>query len=378
VTTALHLISFDIPYPPNYGGVVDIYFKLKALHQNGVKVHLHCFEYGRERSQKLNQICESVHYYRRDENKLNFLKKEPYVVASRANRTLLEELKKDKLPVLIEGLHNCWLIEQLENQDRKIFVRTHNVEHDYYLGLAEVEKNIPKRQYYKWEASKLAKFEQVLAKADQLLTISQNDCTYFDAKYNNAILLPAFHSSTDVTSKEGLGNFALYHGNMAVGENIEAAKFLIETVFANTNHRLVIAGSNVTNDVKQLAAKYPNIETKSNVSVDTLENLIATAHVNVLPTFQPTGIKLKLLSALFKGRFCIANTEMISNTGLEETCILANNPVEWKKELDSIFNVAFNAEEIEKRKKVLEASFSNTINAQIITNLLREKVSSNV
>ncbi len=27
----LHIISFDIPYPPNYGGVIDVFYKLKAL-----------------------------------------------------------------------------------------------------------------------------------------------------------------------------------------------------------------------------------------------------------------------------------------------------------------------------------------------------------
>ena len=48
----LHIVSFDIPYPPNYGGVIDVYYKLKALHRKGVKIILHCFEYpGRARSE---------------------------------------------------------------------------------------------------------------------------------------------------------------------------------------------------------------------------------------------------------------------------------------------------------------------------------------
>ena len=41
----LHVISFDVPVPANYGGVIDVYYKLKALHLQGVKIHLHCFEY---------------------------------------------------------------------------------------------------------------------------------------------------------------------------------------------------------------------------------------------------------------------------------------------------------------------------------------------
>ena len=39
----LNVVSFDIPYPPDYGGVIDIYYKIKALNSAGIKIHLHCF-----------------------------------------------------------------------------------------------------------------------------------------------------------------------------------------------------------------------------------------------------------------------------------------------------------------------------------------------
>ena len=57
----LQIISFNIPYPPNYGGVIDVYYKLKALHSAGVKVHLHCFEYGREIPEDLNKLCFEIY-----------------------------------------------------------------------------------------------------------------------------------------------------------------------------------------------------------------------------------------------------------------------------------------------------------------------------
>ena len=37
---SIHVVSFDIPYPADYGGVIDVYFKLKALAQLGIKIHL--------------------------------------------------------------------------------------------------------------------------------------------------------------------------------------------------------------------------------------------------------------------------------------------------------------------------------------------------
>ena len=48
-----------------------------------------------------------------------------------------------------------------------------------------------------------------------------------------------------------------------------------------------------------------------------LDRLFENAHINVLPTFQNTGIKLKLLNTLYQGKFVIANDDMIDHTGLE-------------------------------------------------------------
>jgi hypothetical protein len=362
----LHIVSFDVPFPANYGGVVDVFFKIKALNELGCKIHLHCFEYGRARSEELNNYCASVHYYRRDENKLNFLKKDPYVVVSRANKELLTRLKKDDLPVLIEGLHNCWLLNYLKPSERIVMVRTHNVEHDYYYGLAKVEKNLAKRQYYKWEAAKLQKFEEIVKLADILLAISPNDKAYFQSMYGKTVLLPAFHSSTHVTSTTGKGQYALYHGNLAVGENNEASLFLINEVFSKIDYPLIIAGSQPTPELVDICQKHTNVTLQANVNVEQLDQLIANSHINVLPTFQPTGIKLKLLSALYKGRYCVVNECMVENTGLEKLCIIADSPEEMQQSVADLFKVEFSSADLCLREQLLNDNFSNLKNARII------------
>ena len=61
----LNIVSFNIPYPANYGGVIDVYYKLEALHACGVKLILHCFEYERPHAPELESICDKVFYYKR-------------------------------------------------------------------------------------------------------------------------------------------------------------------------------------------------------------------------------------------------------------------------------------------------------------------------
>ena len=35
----LHIVSFDVPFPPNYGGVIDVFYKLIELKKLGVEIH---------------------------------------------------------------------------------------------------------------------------------------------------------------------------------------------------------------------------------------------------------------------------------------------------------------------------------------------------
>ena len=88
----LHIISFAIPFPANYGGVIDVFYKLKALHANGIKIHLHCFAYRNQPAPELLQYCESVDYYDRQTGLAEALTFKPYIVASRRSSKLLARL----------------------------------------------------------------------------------------------------------------------------------------------------------------------------------------------------------------------------------------------------------------------------------------------
>ena len=78
----VNIISFNIPYPANYGGVIDVFYKIKAFNDLGVNVILHCFEYGRDRSEVLESMCDKVYYYKRRGALCN-VSHIPYIVYSR-------------------------------------------------------------------------------------------------------------------------------------------------------------------------------------------------------------------------------------------------------------------------------------------------------
>ncbi|MEI6124885.1 MAG: glycosyltransferase family 1 protein [Bacteroidota bacterium] len=367
----VHIIAFDIPVPINYGGAIDIFYKLKYLKKAGVKIFLYCFEYDRKPSELLNELCEKVYYFKRDISKTKLFNRKPYIVITRYANDLLSLLLNDDYPILFEGLHTTCFINDKRIRERRKIVRTHNIEHDYYTNLARVEKDLFKRYYFLNEAGKLARYEKVLDYAQGIAAISKNDTDYFQKKYKNAQTVSAFHSNETVTCRPGKGTFALYHGSLDVGENNEAALFLVKQVFKNSKIPLVIAGNKPSKELKNAVAGKHHIELKTGINSEGIYELISEAHVNILPTFQATGIKLKLLAALFRGRFCLVNSMMVENTGLESICICRDSAEEMKAELKLLFKKDFDMQETHKRNEILlRNGFSNAHNTETLINML--------
>jgi len=88
----LHIVSFDVPYPPDYGGVIPIFALLRKLKEEGILIHLHCFEYGRGEQSELNKYCTEVRYYRRNIGLKGFSPLLPYIVSSRISEELKQSL----------------------------------------------------------------------------------------------------------------------------------------------------------------------------------------------------------------------------------------------------------------------------------------------
>lgn len=357
----LHIISFDIPFPANYGGVIDVFYRIKYLSECGMKIHLHCYEYGRNHChpKELDNLCFSVDYYDRVEGFGKMFSRLPYIVNTRCSKQLADNLAKDTYPIFIEGLHCCMLLNEPRLKGRRMYVRMHNVEHDYYSGLSKVETNWLKRLYLKLEVPRLRRFEAVLSKATGIFAITPKDMEYFSAGYRNVHLLPPSLRQNNVCSKVGSGTYVLFHGQLSVPENYDAVKYLAKEVFAHTSLTLKVAGLNPPKHLERLLSNYANIELIKNPSDNEMTNLVQNAHVNLLLTKQSTGLKLKLLNSLFNGRFCVVNETMVEGTNLGNLCILFDKPSDLVAKLEDLFTVDFKAEELQRREVFFQKYYSN-------------------
>lgn len=367
---AIHIVSFQVPYPPDYGGVIDVFYKIKAFTDAGVKVHLHCFAYGREQSKVLEDICASVTYYERKKFYQAIYSSVPYIVNSRKSDELLTNLIQDDYPVLFEGLHTCFYLSHPSLRHKRKAVRMHNVEWDYYKQLGNAERNYLVKFYYNIESLRLKKFEEQLKYADAIFAVSWSDYDYLADTYKNIHYIPSFHPNETLATIEGKGNYILYHGNLSVAENVQAAVYICKKIAPKVNVPIVLAGKDPSSIVVHEAKKLRNVSLVMNPTDESLYDLIKNAHINLLVTYQNTGLKLKLLNALHRGRFVLVNDKMVEHTGLENLCVVESDTAKQIERIKQLMNENFTADKLRERTELLNRDFSNRENVLKMINAI--------
>ena len=372
----LHIVAFDVPDPPDYGGAIDVFYKVKNLAEVGVDIYLHCPQYGeRYRSENLEQLCKRVFYYERNTGLKGVSASLPYMVYSRKHPDMLRNLQNIDAPIFFDGVSTSYYLSHPSLKDRLKILRPQNVEQDYYRLLGIREEGIARKIYYYTEARLLRNYENRLQSADAFFTVALHDHDFFKAKYPKVVheYIPSFQPYNKVESKAGKGDFCIYHGNLAIAENKEIALYLLKEIIPHIKTRFVIAGRNPGEEILALAAQYAHCSIIPNPSMKEMDDLVANAQVHVIPTFQNTGLKLKLLHALFRGRHVLVNNEMIHGTGLSGVCQIANGAKEMIKKIGELAGMEFDDNDIRGRERLLQQHYSNKRNAERIITFLQQR-----
>ena len=128
----------------------------------------------------------------------------------------------------------------------------------------------------------------------------------------------------------------------------------------------MVAGLNPPDGLRKLCERYPHISFKANLGDAEMMDLIRNAQVNVMVTDQPTGLKLKLMNALYNGRFCLVNDDMVRGTALGQLCVMAETPEQFIAEIKRLMDEDFTEDDIEERDDALKELYQNDKNAQLI------------
>ena len=378
----LSIVSFDIPYPADYGGVIDVFYKIKTLSELGIKITLHCFEYGDRKPQKvLEKYCYKVFYYKRKRNIFQQLTLTPFIVYSRKNKKLLENLCLDNAPILFEGLHTCGFISHPKLAARKKFVRMHNIEWQYYSNLAVSENNIFKSLFFKIESWRLKLFEnKIISSTQKIFFISPDDEKYFMDKYKNEspeseVIFPFHNYELNLSNFVTEHRFFLFHGNLSVPENENAVRALVENIFSKGfvhNIPLIVAGKSPSTAFKNYFKKFANVSLVENPSEKYLQALSQQATAHILYVEKPAGIKLKLIRSLAENKNVFVHRNMLPDSSWSQYCTVFNSCEDLQYKISNLNLVVENSSVINLRKKLFETILNNELNAQKIIASLKE------
>lgn len=361
---SLHIISFDNPYPPKYGGVIDVFYKIKALHSIGIAIHLHCFvdEIPADFS-VLKKITEEVYFYKRKKKFWSYIQSKPFSVHSRFSKEMIHRLYQDDFPILFEGLQTTAILSHFESKSRKLFLRLHNNEEKYYEGVSKSEKNNLKKGIYWLESIKYKHYQKsVFNQFETIFSLSVTENNEVNLISNNSTYVPVFHGNETVAQLNEFGHFALYHGDLRISDNQRAVEFLINIFKELPEHKLVIASKSGESSVLKQIKNAPNISFVPADDQKTLDKLFEESHLHVLYSFQQSGTKLKVINSLFNSRFCLISSNMVDDKNVLELCSIANEKATYKEKIHYLMKQPYSLDD--KRLIVLNSVLNTIENAK--------------
>ena len=362
----IQIVAFNNPFPPNFGGAIDMFYKLKALKELGIDIYLHVFYDDRIDISGLKPLCKSIYIYKKQKNLIKHFSLIPYSSNTRISKLLEKRLSSLNAPILFESLRTVAILRKKVFK-QKVAIRCHNIEHEYSWGLSKSSSSYIMKVANFIEGYKQKYFEPIVHKADVLFAISNYDYNYFLKTYKKkTIYLPVFQGCIDVAGKNGFGKYALYHGDLSIADNVKSAIFLIN-VFESLNIPLKCASSTKVKSLINEIDKHENISFHYIEESGDLDKLIEGAHINVLYSFQRSGTKLKVFNALFKGRHCIVNENIVDDLEVLQLCEVAENKIEYQKAVEKLIKKEFVVSA--KLEKVLD-KYNSKKNAEKIIKYL--------
>ncbi len=368
----LHLVADEVPWPPDYGAAMDMYYRMQALKDAGVKLHFHCFHEQREPTRALDDLCEAVHFYPVKPIQSSISLKLPYQLKARSSNALRKKLLADDAPVLFEGLRSCYYLSLPELEGRMKMVRTSLLEWEYFLHMARMKSG----GFYPWlfnrESALMNFIQQTLQFADVVFSISEKDreSRPQDLRFEE---LAAFHPYSTLISQPGQGEYCLYHGDLGDPLNHEAAMFLVQEVFAGYHIPLVIAGARPQPDLIAAISRESNVTLVANPAAAEMEALQVSAQMHVLPSLRSVTFPYKLLISLFTGRHVVVSPLLVHRSGLDFGCVVADTAEEMRATVGRLFYLPFTESERTQRASLLLPAYNNAHGAKQILNWMERK-----
>ncbi len=342
-----------------------MYYKIKALYEMGIKIHLHCFvdQIPEMIDPEIRKSTENVFVYKKKKSPLLYFSGVPFAAAIRNSETLLKNLKKIKAPILFEGLQTTYIVKFLKDYGHHLYLRHHNNEAEYYKGLSLSEKNLLKKVIYRIESLKYTGYQKKLLKSFKtVFCLSEKEYHEVETYSKNARLIHIFHGNKSVKQLGKKGNYFLFHGDLTTADNKKALNETIDLFKNLPQYKLLIASDRAGEDIKRKIASADNISLTPIQTTENLHHLLENAHANILLSYQNSGTKVKLFNTLYNSRFVIINKNITDDPALISLCLYGADMSEIRQQI--LTSAERDYDTAENRREVLEKKHSDNAKAE--------------
>ncbi|MCH2214723.1 MAG: glycosyltransferase family 4 protein [Flavobacteriales bacterium] len=313
-------LTTQLPYPPVSGGVIKTWNLVRHWSSSGLKV-ICALKPGEEDQvdeflSKVPQIDHFMVPFERKRTAFNLLKS--YLFAPTLNvyrnfniqiKRKTEEWAQDCDVIFVDHYEMGQYVPS--TYKGKVILHEHNAEYVMWERLAEIEKNPFKKILIKLESNRIRKTEKAYSKRATLVLAAPNDIEELATiGVSKTKMTPTYHlgedfllDSPDVEFRETEKSL-LFVGTLTWEANIDGLLWFLDNVYpqilgAHPNLKFYIIGKNPDPRLVSKVEKYPSVELTG--FVKELEPYFKKARVFVIPLRFGSGIKVKLLNAMYRG-----------------------------------------------------------------------------
>ncbi len=369
------VVSGFIPFPPIFGGAIDIWERIKGLHALGHEVDLIATDKINPTKEQIDEMAlyTKRFFFARRQNKLyQLFSNQPLQMLSR--KALKNIQVHQSYDLIILESEFCWpfLLNRSVSYKNSV-VRVHNIEHHYFKVLGESATSLKEKCYYKIEASKIKQLSNlVFSKVNKLWFISKDDLTQVNL-LEKSTFMPFPINENFIHPTKKTGNNVVFMGSLFMQNNIFGLDWFLKNVHPLLqkelpNYHFYIVGSLKENH-QEVQRKYSNLANVSFiVNTPCLKEYYQKANVFVNPMFHGSGVKVKSVNALVNGIPLVSTSIGAEGIGLtDEMFFHAETAAAFKQQ---IINVLQNPEQALNKTLCAQAYLKETNYLHILKNEL--------
>jgi hypothetical protein len=326
----LTFIFNEMPYPPNHGGRVDAWRRIKAFKQAGVSLQFIAWQGDRpesrptpEQLKELSRYVDEIHLFTigsdwasRVRRIFNLTRYSSHAASRLLSGNELQGLRNavkkfNPSAIWLDAIYGGVLARQLAlQQGVSFYVRSHNLEHRYMARQAGLATNLRDRLAWGLAVFHLEEFETSLLRDSR----RYYDCSYDDLQFwqargvSNGRYLPQtiepevdFAGSDYPPVKQGEFD-VVFMGNLHSPNNVEGLLWFFGKVLPRVLEkipqcRVLVAGSKPCEEIRTACERFDGVTLIPNP--ENSADMYRAGKVLINPVLSGSGVMVKSIEMIF-------------------------------------------------------------------------------